>query len=212
MTDICILGAGRVAGAIAGQLVQSGHTIHVGVRDIGNAKARWTGPATMFLDPAVAIANADMIFNTTPGESSVVFLDALKSQLSGKILIDVSNALRRDAKGIPIGLLYPDSSVAEELQNALPDTFIVKTLNTMLFSVMADPHILSTMPNVFLSGNDPIAKAKVSSLLEDFGWPNTMIEDLGGVHTARGPESFMHFVPSLIAAHGFTPFALTIAR
>jgi 8-hydroxy-5-deazaflavin:NADPH oxidoreductase len=71
---------------------------------------------------------------------------------------------------------------------------------------------LSTMPNVFLSGNDPIAKAKVSSLLEDFGWPNTMIEDLGGVHTARGPESFMHFVPSLIAAHGFTPFALTIAR
>jgi 8-hydroxy-5-deazaflavin:NADPH oxidoreductase len=212
MTDICILGAGRVAGAIAGQLARSGHNIHVGVRDQESAKARWTGPATLFLDPAIAIAKADLIFNTTPGESSVAFFGALKSELSGKILIDVSNALRRDAKGVPIGLLYPGSSVAEELQAALPDTFIVKTLNTMLFSVMADPNVLSTMPNVFLSGNDIAAKTKVSNLLEEFGWPNKMIEDLGGVHTARGPESFMHFVPHLIANHGFTPFALTIAR
>jgi 8-hydroxy-5-deazaflavin:NADPH oxidoreductase len=212
MSEICILGAGRVAGAIAGQLVQSGHNIHIGVRDIGNAKARWTGPATTFSDPATAIANADMIFNTTPGESSVAFLGALKSQLSGKILVDISNAMRRNGKGMPIGLLYPDSSVAAELQATLPDTFIVKTLNTMLFSVMADPDILSEIPNVFLSGNDATAKAAVRIILVQFGWPDRLIEDLGGIETARGPESFMHFVPHLIANHGFAPFALTITR
>lgn len=212
MTDICILGAGRVAGAIAAQLVKSAHTIHVGVRDIAKASGRWTGPATTFMDPAAAIAKADIIFNTTPGESSVAFLGPLQSQLSGKILIDVSNALRRDAKGMPTGLLYPDSSVGEQLQATLQHTFVVKTLNTMLFSVMANPSILPTVPNVFLSGNDVDAKAKVRTLLLQFGWPDTMIEDLGAIHSARGPESFMYFVPHLIANHGFVPFALTIAR
>jgi hypothetical protein len=35
---------------------------------------------------------------------------------------------------------------------------------------------------------------------------------MGGIRTARGPEAFMHFVPHIIANHGFKPFALTIKR
>jgi 8-hydroxy-5-deazaflavin:NADPH oxidoreductase len=212
MAEICILGAGRVASALAGQLAKSGYTFRVGVRDIDGTMVRWTGPDTSFQEPASAIVGADIIFNATPGETSVAFLGALKDQLAGKILVDVSNALRRDTKGMPNGLLYPGSSVAEELQTALPDTFVVKTLNTMLFSVIANPNVLSAIPNVFLSGNAAGAKEKISAMLRDFGWPNTLIEDLGGIETARGPESFMLFVPHLIANHGFAPFALTIAR
>jgi 8-hydroxy-5-deazaflavin:NADPH oxidoreductase len=212
MTDICILGAGRVASALATQLARSGHTLVIGIRNPANPSERWTGPRSEFVEPGQAIATAAIVFNATPGESSVAFLAPLKEALRGKILVDVSNAVRRDDKGMPIGLHYPDSSVAEHLQAALPETHVVKALNTMLFTVMADPKVLSVMPNVFLSGNDPSAKAKVRMLLEEFGWPDGLIEDLGGIASARGPEAFMHFVPYLIAKHGFAPFALMIAR
>lgn len=212
MNDICILGTGRVAMALATQLAKSGRRFHVGSRDGSAAATKWAGPTPTFLDPATAIDAADIIFNATPGESSVAFLEALKQPLKGKILVDVSNALSRDSKGMPTGLLYPDGSVGEKLQTALPDTFVVKTLNTMLFTAIANPSVLSAMPNVFLSGNDTPSKDKVRSILHDFGWPDALIEDLGGISTARGPESFMHFVPSIIKNHGFAPFALTIMR
>ena len=120
--------------------------------------------------------------------------------------------MRRDDKGMPIGLFYPDSSVAEHLQAALPHTSVVKTLNTMLFTVMGNPKSVSPSPVVFLSGNDKDAKAEVRKLLTAFGWDDALIEDLVPIFTARGPEAFMHFVPHIIGNHGFAPFALTIAR
>lgn len=212
MSEICILGAGRVAAALAAQLTKSGHIIHVGVRDQTSAKARWTGHETTFLDPASAIARARIVFNATPGESSAAFLGALQPNLIGKTLVDVSNALRRDPKGMPIGLLYAESSIAEVLQAALPETLVIKALNTMLFSVIANPSTLTSMPNVFLSGNDIAAKATVRELLLQMAWRADVIEDLGPIETARGPESFMLFVPHIIRSHGFAPFALSILR
>ncbi|XYH93322.1 hypothetical protein ACMHYB_36440 [Sorangium sp. So ce1128] len=42
-------------------------------------------------------------------------------------MIDVSNATLRDQNGLPGSLLYPSGSVAERLQDALPETAVVKT-------------------------------------------------------------------------------------
>jgi 8-hydroxy-5-deazaflavin:NADPH oxidoreductase len=86
---------------------------------------------------------------------------------SYKILIDIANATERGANGMPGNLCYPNSSLAEHLQQALPNTHVVKTLNTMLFTVMVDPHSLSTPPTVFLSGDNDDAKANVIKLLGD---------------------------------------------
>jgi 8-hydroxy-5-deazaflavin:NADPH oxidoreductase len=212
MTKIAILGAGRVASSLAHQLVKGGHSLSVGIINPARPNKNWTGPECKFVTSAAAIAEAQIIFNATPGESSVDFLTTFKKLLKGKILVDVSNALRRNDKGIPIGLSYPESSVAEQLQSALPDTHVVKTLNTMLFTVIATPNVLSTMPIAFMSGNDASAKMEVGKLLQEFGWPDSQIEDLGGIASARGPEGFMNFVPYFIANHGFAAFALTIAR
>jgi 8-hydroxy-5-deazaflavin:NADPH oxidoreductase len=212
MSNIAILGSGRVASALAKQLAEGGHSASVGIPNPTIPSKNWTGPNIKFATPAEAISNAQIIFNSTPGESSVDFLTPFKELLRKKILVDVSNALRRNDKGMPIGLYYPDSSVAEHLQSALPDTHVVKTLNTMLFTVIANPKVLSTMPMVFMSGDDATAKMEVRKLLQEFGWPNSVIEDLGGVASARGPEGFMNFVPYFLANHGFAPFALTIAR
>ena len=212
MSKIAILGSGRVASALAVRLAASGHQIVVGIVDPAKPNKNWAGPETDFVTSSDAISGSDIVFNATPGETSLAFLKPFESLLAGKTLVDVSNAMRRDEKGMPVGLLYPDSSVAEQLQATLPETGVVKTLNTMLFSVIGDPTCISPMPNVFLSGNSTEAKAKVQRLLEDMGWSESVIEDLGPIASARGPEAFMHFVPFVIAKHGFAPFALTIAR
>lgn len=68
--------------------------------------------------------------------------------------------------GLPATLMYPNSSLAEALQQALP----------------------GISPTVFLSGNDESAKALVQDLLGELGWAPDRIEDLGDIRTARGPE------------------------
>jgi hypothetical protein len=212
MTKIAILGSGRVASALANRLTASGHEIVAGIVNPQKPSERWTGPGTKFVTTGEAISTAKIVFNATPGETSIAFLEPFRDALAGKILVDVSNAMRRDAKGMPVGLYYPDSSVAEQLQAVLPETAVVKSLNTMLYVVMENPQCIVPMPNVFLSGNDSAAKAEVRGLLQAMGWKEEVIEDLGPAFSARGPEAFMHFVPHIIANHGFQAFALSIAR
>jgi 8-hydroxy-5-deazaflavin:NADPH oxidoreductase len=113
---------------------------------------------------------------------------------------------------MPGNLCYPNSSLAEHLQQALPNTHVVKTLNTMLFTVIVDPHSLSTPPTAFLSGNDGDAKATVTKLLGDLGWPTDWSLDLGDITTARGTEAVILLVPHILRTRGFAPFALTITK
>lgn len=201
---IAILGSGRVATSLATGLSTAGRQIIVGTRYPGDEKA-WTGPGVRFAGHRNAIAAADIVFNATPGDTSVERLDAL----AGKVLIDVANATVRDERGVPCGLLYPADSLAERLQAALPRTYVVKTLNTMLAPVMSNPSMLSGSPTVYMSGNDADAKETVSRLLVSMGWKEAQILDLGSIATARGPEAAMLLVIDVMRAIGFKPFAIS---
>ena len=212
MEHIGILGSGRVATTLATGLTNGGHDVSIGSRDPETSAARWQGPPVRFTDPAQAARDSFIVINATPGQSSLDRLVALREELDGKILIDVSNATAHDPSGLPGALVYPNGSLAEHLQNALPGTRVVKTLNTMLFTVIAAPGDLSVPPTAFLSGNDGEAKLTVTGLLKDLGWQPDWIQDLGDVTTARGTEALALLVPSVIRSQGFAPFAVTIAR
>ncbi|MEU3509320.1 NAD(P)-binding domain-containing protein [Streptomyces longwoodensis] len=198
MTTIAVLGNGRVGGTLAAALTRAGHEVRVADRTPGAA--------------AEAARTARIVINATPGADSLHRLTALRAELRGKILVDVSNATVDGPDGLPADLVYPGSSLAEHLQEALPDTAVVKTLNTMLFPVMTAPATLTDAPDAFLSGDDPQAKQTVRDLLVDLGWRTEWITDLGGVRTARATEAAILFVPHVIRASGFAPFALSIAR
>jgi predicted dinucleotide-binding enzyme len=210
MSAIGVLGSGRVGTALATKLASAGHRVTLGSRDPAGAAARWSGPEIAFGDHPQTVRDAEVVINATPGDSSVERLSGLREELAGRILIDVANAVTRDPAG-DIALVYPNSSLAEQLQQALPGTRVVKTLNSMFFAVMTDPHVTSTPPVAFLSGDDDDAKAVSAALLGDLGWPAEWIEDLGGVTTARGPEAFMFLVPSIACSHGMVPFAMSVA-
>ncbi|WNI33606.1 NAD(P)-binding domain-containing protein [Streptomyces sp. ITFR-6] len=215
MTSIGILGAGRVGGNLARELAASGHQVTLGCRhpeEVAAARAAGTGPRIRYADHLTTVRASDVVINATPGDTALERLTGLRSQLAGKILVDVSNATRDTDDGLPGDLCYPGSSLAEQLQTALPGTRVVKTLNTMLFMVMTAPGALPVPPTAYLSDDDEDAKKTVTGLLGDLGWQPGWIEDLGGITTARATEAMILLVPHILRKHGFQPFAITVAR
>ncbi|MGW9206495.1 NADPH-dependent F420 reductase [Embleya sp. NPDC055664] len=214
MTNIGILGAGRVGANLAHKFAAAGHRVTLGHRsppkDTGTPGA--AAPRISFADQRTTARTADVVINATPGDTALERLSDLRAELVGKILVDVSNATRDAEDGLPGELVYPDGSLAERLQAALPDTRVVKTLNTMLFMVMTAPETLATPPTAYLSGDDEQAKKTVAGLLGDLGWRPGWIEDLGGIGTARATEAMILVVPHVMRRQGFRPFAVAIAR
>lgn len=182
---IGILGTGNVAQTLARRWTAAGHQITFGSRDPG-ARGALDFPAASLTS---AVADNDIVVNATPGSASLELVNGLGA---AKILLDVANANTPSFE-----LVYPNSSLAEKLQAALPAARVVKTLNTAAMAVMTEP---ATLPpsNVFVSGNDAGAKATVTSLLKDFGWADGSIVDLGDIQSARGPEHYFLMFAALM--------------
>ncbi|MEU1473818.1 NAD(P)-binding domain-containing protein [Streptomyces sp. NPDC005760] len=215
MTSIGILGTGRVGRNLAQKLAAGGHHVVLGRRSEVNeavAPAEGVHPRVALADQRTTARTADIVINATPGDSALDRLTGLRAELVGKILVDVSNATHDAGDGLPGDLCYPGSSLAEHLQAALPGTRVVKTLNTMLFTVMTAPETLTTPPTVYVSGNDEQAKKTVTGLLGDLGWQPDRIEDLGDITTARATEAMILLVPHILRRHGLQPFAVSLAR
>ena len=177
---IGILGTGHVARLLASAWANAGHEITLGSREPG-AK-RLDVPVTTLAD---TVRWADLVVNATPGAATLATLSIVDpGRFAGKTLIDVANALTP-----AFALVYPNSSLAEQLQAALPGARVVKTLNTGAMTLMADPRRIGPS-SVFLSGNDGEAKAQTAALLRDLGWSDDDVVDLGSVASARGPEHY----------------------
>jgi predicted dinucleotide-binding enzyme len=99
-------------------------------------------------------------------------------------LIDVANTLTPE-----FALAYPNSSLAQHLQAALPGARVVKTLNTAAMTLLTAPGRIGPS-TVFLSGDDAGAKRETRGLLRDLGWSDDDIVDLGGIESARAVEHF----------------------
>ncbi|MEU0991030.1 NAD(P)-binding domain-containing protein [Streptomyces sp. NPDC005953] len=211
MTTIAVLGTGAVARALTGGLQHVGHRILMGSRDPQRVRFEECRDlrAVGLRDAAGA---ADVVVNALPGDVSVRVLSDLGGELAGKVLVDVANAVESGPSGFASAVRYPGGSLAEELQRALPGARVVKTLNTVHVSLMSRPARASVPPSAFLSGDDTGAKQTVAELLGDLGWPPESIIDLGGVRTARGPESFVLMIGDLVRALGPVPFGMAIAR
>jgi predicted dinucleotide-binding enzyme len=186
---IGILGTGNVAQTLARRWSAAGHEITYGSRDPAS-KGALDAPVTSL---AAAVAGNDVVVNATPGSASLQVAEEIgAAAFAGKILVDVANASTRSFE-----LVYPNSSLAEKLQAALPETKVVKTMNTAAMAVMTEPAVLRPS-SVFLSGDDAGAKAAVTALLADFGWADESIIDLGGIASARGPEHYFVMFAALI--------------
>lgn len=180
---IGFLGTGNVARALARGWSAAGHDVLLGSR----RPEERTGLGLPVAGLSETAAHAEVLVNATPGNVSLELLRSLGAPaLAGTVLIDVGVGLSDDFTE----LSHPNSSLAEQIQEAFPQTPVVKTLCTMDASAMTDPDGLDGPSTVFLSGDDAEAKRTAGRLLTDLGWPESSQLDIGGITTARGQEHF----------------------
>lgn len=203
-----------VGEAIASKLVAKGHDVKMGSRTAGNEKATaWAKAAGARASEgafADAAAFGEIVFNCTRGDVTLAALEAAgAANLRGKVLVDVANPLDF-SKGMPPTLsVFGSDSLGEQVQKAFPEAKVVKTLNTINANVMVDPARLGADTDVFVSGNDKEAKAKVSRLLrEELGWKSVV--DLGDITTARGTEAYLLLWLRLWGAIGTPDFNVKV--
>ena len=214
---ITVLGTGVAGRTLAGRFDQLGHEVTIGTRDPARTRegedfASWSAD-----EPAVGLAafgevpDADLVVNATNGGASLEVLALVPPErLDGRVLVDVCNPLDFSA-GFPPTLLVKDTdSMAEQIQRAHPSARVVKTLNTMNAGVMVDPGRLPEPSTVFVSGDDPDAKAVVTELLVSLG--HTDVLDLGGLDTARGVEMFLPLWIRTYQALGTPDFNIRVVR
>lgn len=216
---IGIIGTGIVGNTIGSALMNKGHEVKMGSRTKLNEKAtEWVtkngknASQGSFEDAAKF---GEIIFNCTKGEHSLEALEAAgKSNLDGKILVDVSNPLDF-SKGMPPTLsLVNDTSLGEVIQNNFPETKVVKTLNTLNCFIMVEPQrVASGDHNIFICGNDNEAREKVSIFLhENFNWKKENIIDLGDITNSRGTEQLLPLWIRLMTTLGTADFNFKIVK
>lgn len=195
---IAVFGTGMVGDTIGSRLIELGHQVMMGSRSATNEKAKAfvakhaTGASAGTY--AEAAAFGEMIFNCTKGDGSIEALRLAGQAINAKVLIDVANPLDF-SKGMPPSLLPTLSntnSLGEEIQKIFPQVKVVKTLNTMWCGLMVNPAMIGGGDHTnFICGNDADAKANVKSLLNEFGWKNENLLDLGDITNARGTEAVL---------------------
>jgi len=209
---IGVLGTGAAGQTVAAKFVALGHDVMMGARAADNDKvlgfaSRTGGKAGTFADAA---AHGDMVFNCTRGDTSLAALSGLSQQLEGKILVDVANPLDFSS-GFPPHLTVSNTdSLAEQIQRALPKTFVVKSLNTVNAAVMIEPARVPGRHTVFVSGNDQHSKGKVQDFLRSLGWQS--IIDLGDITSARAAEQLLPLWVRLYGVLGTADFNIAVMK
>ena len=218
--NVAVLGTGMVGRTLSAKIAAVGNDVVVGTRDVAAALQRddlaaWKrdNPAVKLGTFAEAAAFAEIVFNATPGGVSLTVLEqAGPGNLAGKVLVDVANALDFSRGMPPFLSVVNTDSLAEQIQRALPNTRVVKSLNTVNASVMADPASLDDgNHDMFLCGDDPTAKATVEELLRNwFGWQSVV--DLGDLTAARGMEMYLPLWLRLMGSVGTPTFNIRLVR
>ncbi len=209
---IGVLGTGAAGNAIGGKLIELGHDVMMGARAADNPKVlafaeRTGGKAGTFREAA---AHGELVFSCLRGDVSLDVLTAVSPELEGKILVDIANPLDF-SQGAPPNLAIANTdSLGEVLQRGLPNTYVVKTLNTVNNTIMINPGLIRGAHAVFVSGNDAVAKGKVKDILRSFGWQQ--IIDLGDITSARGPEQYLPLWLRLWKNLGTVEFNIAVVK
>lgn len=206
--NIGVIGAGNFGGPLAALWAAKGH--HV--------KAAASRPDSPSLAALVEQSNGQII--PTPIEkiadgSDVVLLavpwpmvpQVLKQvgDLSGTILIDVTNPFKRDYSGLEHGLT---SSGAEVIAELAPGARVVKAFNTVGAATLPAPVIDGVATSVLLCSDSPEAMQTVAQLAAEIGFDPV---NAGPLQSARYVEPLVMLWRALVE-HESSAVAFRILR
>lgn len=188
---IGILGAGNAAQSLGKGLAKSGHQILIssrtprsGKHDLWKHEVGDSGDIASF---AEAAQFGEVIIAALPWAKMKEVIETIEPvYLKNKTVIDVSNAVHFDNGP---RLLLTNTSAGEIVQSILPESHVVKTLNTVSDKIMVNPRYKEGSPIMFVSGNHAPSKDQVKDLLNDLGW--STVVDLGDIRQSLLQESIM---------------------
>ncbi len=184
---IGIVGSGEVAQSLGNGLVKAGHDVMLGTRDVNKKElAAWRkkGDRKRSLGSTTeAAAFGEMVVLAVAWHAAEDVLAQVRPELAGKVVIDVTNPLIFNEGEPPQLSVGHTMSAGEIVQASLPDSHVIKTLNTINHRHMAFPNYKEGLPIMFVCGNNQSAKNATRDLLSDLGWEDML--DIGGIEKSR---------------------------
>ena len=165
--DITIIGTGNMARGIATRTLEGGH----GVTVLGTDK----GKAESLAAELPGDARTGAVGDPLQGDVVVlaVWYDVLDDvvgrygdQLDGKVVIDITNPLDTSTF---TPLHVEAGSAAQELAQKAPGAKVVKAFNTTFAGTLVEGEVSGQPLDVFIAGDDEVAKKRVSQLVQDSG-------------------------------------------
>jgi hypothetical protein len=169
---IAVIGTGDVAAALGPEFAAQGHTIVYGSReparqDVKDLVAR-TGRGASAASQREAVSGAEIVVLAVPGTVAEQVTKDL-GDLSGKIILDPTNRVARNADGWADHDVPGKGSNAELIQAAAPNARVVKAFNTLNWRQMVDPETSGGAITIAIAGDDDAAKATVAELIKGMG-------------------------------------------
>lgn len=188
---IGIIGSGDVGRRLADGLLDLGHQVKIGTRDISKTEVvEWIDKHNESENASVggfaeaASFGDDLIVLCTSwnGTSNAIKM-ADPGNMTGKVVIDTTNPLDF-SQGLPPRMAVGVTDSAGEInQRLLPGAKVVKAFNIVGNPHMVHPDFPGGPPTMLICGNDEQAKKMVTeSILTPFGWETV---DIGGLEGAR---------------------------
>jgi NADPH-dependent F420 reductase len=181
---IGIIGAGDVGGTLGMRWRQKGHEIMFGIRNRQSQKVQKLielDKNLKFGDIRQTVTFGDVIVFAVPW-TSVEETILIAGNLSDKILIDPTNPLTPDLKGLAL----ENTSAAETMSNLAKSTKVVKAFNMIGAKTLNNLIYDSQRADLFICGDDSHAKQIVRELAIDIGFD---VIDVGPLVNARLLES-----------------------
>jgi predicted dinucleotide-binding enzyme len=184
---IAVIGTGRVGGALGQRFATLGHEIVYGSRnpdrDDVRALVAETGGNSSATTPAEAARRADIVVIAVPWRGVEESVKSL-GDLSGKVILDPTNARREGPDGIMEHAL--DTSAAQMIQTWAPGAHVVKAFNTLNFMTMIEPDSAGGPVTIPICGDNADAKAVVAELVEGIGFEAVDVGPLRFAHVLEG--------------------------
>jgi NADPH-dependent F420 reductase len=198
-------GTGPEGLGLAIRLAHAGHAVAIGSRshergEEGAAKVREAVPAADATggENSEVVGDADVVFLTFPHSGQQPTLEALRSQLAGKIVCNVVAPLEFE-KGIgAVAINVPGKSAAQEAAAQLPESTVVSAFQNMSAEKLMDlPHPVEC--DVLVCGRDAEAKATIIGLANQIDGVRGV--DAGGLSQSRYVEMLTSLLINLNRKH-----------
>jgi NADPH-dependent F420 reductase len=166
--DVAIIGTGNMGAGIARLLASKGLKVAIGSRDPAKAAglAKEIGAGAQGGGIAAAAKLADVVILAV---NYPVIAETIREagDLSGKVLVDISNPITPDYKALTVG---HTTSAAEEIQKLAPQAKVVKAFNTIFAQLLPAEARAGRTVQVFVAGDDEGAKKAVSDIVAKGGF------------------------------------------